>query len=95
MVFVALKMQAHCLSIFTKILTKLSMFFYICRVTSEKWLCHCANYTLHKYPLLSTARSSFIQLIKLEQCRVKKLAHDLIQEHRIGTRVLLVESVKL
>ena len=29
----------------------------------------------YKYPLLSIARYSFIQLFELEQCRVKKLAH--------------------
>ena len=45
--------------------------------------------------LLSIARYSFIQLNELEQCRVKNLLTVLTPQHRIWTRVLLVESPKL
>ena len=49
--------------------------------------------SVHKYPPMFLARYSFVQLSELEQC--KKLAQGLTQQHRIRTRVLLVESPKL
>ena len=52
----------------------------------------CCSYT---YPSLSIARNSFIQLSELEQCRVNKLPKVLTPQHRIRTRVLVVESPKL
>ena len=48
----------------------------------------------HKYSPLSIARYSFVQQ-QLEQCRVKKLAQGFTQQHRIRTRVLLVENPML
>ena len=50
---------------------------------------HGCSYT---YPPLSIARYSFIQL---EHCRVKTPAQVLTPQHRIRTRVLVVESRKL
>ena len=47
---------------------------------------------MHKYPPLFIARYSFIHLSKLKQYGVKQLSHGLTQQHRILTRVLLVES---
>ena len=50
----------------------------------------------YTYPPLSIARYSFIQLSELEQCRVKKTCpRFLTLQHRIRTRVLLVERPKL
>ena len=49
----------------------------------------------YTYPPLSIARYSFIQLSKLEQCRVKNLPKVLTLQNRIRTRVLLVKSPKL
>ena len=51
--------------------------------------------SVHKYPPMSIARYSFIQLSELEQRKVKTLAQGLTWEHRIHTRILLVESTKL
>ena len=48
----------------------------------------------YTHPPLSTARYSFIQLSELEQCRMKNLPKVLTPQHRIQTRVLLVESPK-
>ena len=48
----------------------------------------------YTYPPLSIARYSFIQLSELEQCRVKKRAQGFNTAARIGTRVLVVESLK-
>ena len=52
----------------------------------------CCSY---KYPPLSIARYSFIQLSEQEQCRVKNLPKVLPPQHRIQTRVLEVESPEL
>ena len=41
------------------------------------------------------ARYSFIQLSEVEQCRVNNLPKVLTPQHRIRTRILLVESTKL
>ena len=49
----------------------------------------------YTYPPLSVVRHSFIQLSELDQCRVKNLPKVLTPQHRIRTRVLLVESPKL
>ena len=49
----------------------------------------------YKYPALSIARYSCIQLSELVQCTVKKRAQGLTPQHRIQTRVLLVERPKL
>ena len=50
----------------------------------------------YTYPPLSLARYFFIQLSELEQCRVKKnLLKVLTPQHRIRSRVFLVESPKL
>ena len=51
--------------------------------------------SLYKYPPQSKISYSFIQLSKLEQCRVNKFARSFIPQHRIQTWVLLVESPKL
>ena len=48
-----------------------------------------------KYSSLSIARYSFKQLSELEHCRVKQLAQGFTRQHRIRTRVLLVESSML
>ena len=50
---------------------------------------------LHKYPPLSIARHSCMQLSELEQCRVEKLSQCFTLHHSIWTRVLLVESPTL
>ena len=55
-------------------------------------MCEGCSYT---YPPLSIARYSFIQLSELEQFRVKNMPNVLTPQHRIRTRVLLVESPKL
>ena len=49
----------------------------------------------YTYPPLSIGSYSFIQLSKLEQCGVKKLAQGFNTAARIRTRVLVVESPKL
>ena len=49
----------------------------------------------YSYPPLSIARYSFIKLSELEQCRMKHLLMILTPQHRIRTRVLVVESPKL
>ena len=50
----------------------------------------------YTYPPLSIVRYSFIQPSELEQCRIKKnLPKVLTLQHRIRTRVLVVESLKL
>ena len=38
---------------------------------------------IYKYPPMSIARYSFIQLSELEQCRVKELAQGFTRQHRI------------
>ena len=43
------------------------------------------------YPPLSIARYSFLQLSDQEQCRVKNLPKILAPQHKIRTRVLVVE----
>ena len=49
----------------------------------------------YKYPPLSAARYSFIELSELELFRMNKLAQDFTWQHRISTWVLLVERLKL
>ena len=50
----------------------------------------------YTYPPRSIAKYLFIQLSELEHCRVKKnLREILTSQHRIRTRVFLVESPKL
>ena len=49
----------------------------------------------YTYPPLSIARYSFIQMSELEHYRLKKLPKDLILQHGIRTRILVVESPKL
>ena len=43
----------------------------------------------YKYPPVSIARYSFIQLSELEQCRMNIFAQGLTPQHRLRTRVLL------
>ena len=44
---------------------------------------------------MSIARYSYIQLSELEQCRMIKHPQDFTLQHKIRTRVLLIESPKL
>ena len=49
----------------------------------------------YTYPPLSIVRYSYTQLSELEQCSEKNLPMVLTPQHRIRTRVLAVESLKL
>ena len=46
----------------------------------------------HKYKLQSVAMYLFVQLSKLEQCRVNELVKHSPQQRNIRTRVHLVET---